>query len=163
MRIVSNTSPLINLAWVGKLDLIPQLYGSIMIPEAVWNEIVIKGEGQPGAEEVKSSSWITVKPVCNLELVQSFRQELDAGEAEAIALALENEADLLLMDERLGRETATYFGLRVLGVIGILVEAKSKGKTTQIKPALDHLQSMAGFYISASLYERILREQNESS
>jgi hypothetical protein len=66
------------------------------------------------------------------------------------------------MDERLGREIATYFGLRVVGVIGLLVEAKSKGYLTEIKPALDLLQSRAGFYVRTSLYERILRQQGEN-
>lgn len=115
MKVVSNTSPLINLAWVGQLELLHELYGVIDIPEAVWHEIVVQGAGQPGAKEVNSADWINTRAVDNKLLVLALHQELDAGEAEAIALAIEQNAGLLLMDERLGRETARYFGLNYTG------------------------------------------------
>ena len=101
--VVSNTSPLINLALIGQLDLLPQLYTQVVIPEAVWHEIVIKGAGQIGATEIQAATWVVKQPVQNNTLVQLLKQTLDAGEAEAIALALETQADLLLIDERLGR------------------------------------------------------------
>ncbi len=110
MSIVSNVSPLINLARINKLDLLPRLYDSVLIPQAVWDEVVVQGVGQPGAEEVNSASWIKRSTVVSAPLVQALRQDLDAGEAEAIALALETKAELLLMDERLGRETARHMG-----------------------------------------------------
>ena len=94
MKVVSNSSPLINLAWIDQLHLLPEFYGEILIPEAVWDEIVIQGSGQPGAKEVGNSAWITARKVKNTDLVLALRQELDAGEAEAIALALEEEAAL---------------------------------------------------------------------
>ena len=97
MKIVSNASPLINLAHIGQLDLLQQLYGQLTIPEAVWHEVVVEGAGQPGAKTVEAASWIQVQPVANRELVQALRQELDAGEAEAIALALEVKSEFLLM------------------------------------------------------------------
>lgn len=162
MNVVSNASPLINLAWIGKLNLIRQLYGQITIPQAVWDEIVVKGEGQPGAEEIRFSDWIQVQPAKNRALIRSFQQDLDSGEAEAIVLALEIEANLLLMDERIGRETATYFGLQVIGLIGVLIESKNHGYIDAVKPVLIHLRTRAGFYIKPALYQRILREQNES-
>lgn len=103
MSIVSNASPLINLARIGKLNLLRQLYGGLTIPNAVWQEVVFEGAGQPGADEVEAATWIKSQAVTNRELVRALQQELDAGEAEAIALALEIGAELLLMDERLGR------------------------------------------------------------
>jgi len=103
MSIVSNASPLINLARIGKLSLLHDLYGELIVPEAVWHEVVFVGQGQPGADEVKSASWIQRRLVMNKQLEQALRQELDAGEAEAIALAVELNAELLLMDEHLGR------------------------------------------------------------
>jgi predicted nucleic acid-binding protein len=124
MSIVSNASPLINLARIGQLDLLPQLYGELTAPDAVWREVVLEGAGQPGAEEIETASWIQVQSATNRELVQALRQELDAGEAEAIALAMEIEAEFLLMDEHLGRETALHMGVRCIGLIGVLVEAK---------------------------------------
>ncbi len=84
MKIVSNASPLINLARVGKIDLLPQLYGSLLVPEAVWHEVVVDGKGLPGADLVERCSWVTRKQVANTALVRSLRQELDPGEAEAI-------------------------------------------------------------------------------
>jgi len=94
MSIVSNASLLINLARIGKLRILKELYDELIIPEAVWHEIVVEGAGQPGADEVKAADWIKQRAVTNRGLTQALKQELDAGEAEAIALALEIEADL---------------------------------------------------------------------
>jgi len=161
MTVVSNTSPLINLAWIGQLDLLRELYGKLLIPEAVWDEIVTQGIGQPGAEEVRTATWITINAVKNAHLVLALRQELDAGEAEAIALALESGAVLLLIDERIGRETARHFGLDYTGVIGVLIEAKRRGLIDSIKPYLDRLRDVAGFRIREALYNRVLQDEGE--
>jgi predicted nucleic acid-binding protein len=163
MKIVSNASPLINLARIGQLELLQQLYGELSVPEAVWREVVLEGAGQPGAKEVETASWIRVQPAANRELVRALRQELDAGEAEAIALALEVEATFLLMDEHLGRETALHMELRCIGLIGVLVEAKRKGLIDQIRPLVDSLQDVAGFWISEALFQRVLHDEGESS
>jgi predicted nucleic acid-binding protein len=79
MKIVSNASPLINLARIGQLDLLQRLYGELTVPEAVWREVVLEGAGQPGAKEVETASWIRVQPAANRDLVRALRQELDAG------------------------------------------------------------------------------------
>ncbi len=163
MSIVSNASPLINLARIGQFDLLPRLYDIILIPQAVWDEVVVQGAGQPGAEEAGSATWITRKTVVNTQLVRALRQDLDAGEAEAIALALETEAELLLMDERLGRETARYMGLRFTGLVGLLIEAKHKGLISEVKPLLDVLRREANFRVSDALYRRVLRDEGEKS
>ena len=118
MSVVSNASPLISLARIGRLNLLHELYGQLLIPEAVWREVVVDGAGEPGAEEVAAAPWIRACAVTNTPLIAALRQELDAGEAEAITLALEAEAELLLMDERVGRETARHLGVRRIGVIG---------------------------------------------
>lgn len=95
MIVVSNTSPIVNLAVVGHLDLLQQLYDRVMIPQAVYDEIVVAGTGQPGAVEVKTFAWIETGKVADRALVASLQLELDEGEAEAIALAAKLEADLL--------------------------------------------------------------------
>jgi len=163
MSVVSNASPLISLARIGRLDLLRQLYGELLIPEAVWHEVVIEGVGQPGADEVKAATWIKTQSVTNTPLVHALRQELGPGEAEAIALTLETQAELLLMDERVGREVARHLGLRCTGLIGVLLEAKHKSVLNAVKPHLDALRNMAGFRISDALYVRVLQDEGEES
>lgn len=162
MKIVSNSSPLITLARIGRLDILLQLYSEIVIPEAVWHEVVVEGAEQPGAEAIRSAPWIVRQAVANRPLVRALQQELDAGEAEAIALAMEIGTALLLMDERLGRDTARHLGIRYTGVVGVLIEAKHKGLVQTIKPLMDALRDMAGFRVSEALYQRILQDEGES-
>ena len=161
MKVVSNASPLINLARIGQLSLLPRIFSRVWIPEAVWREVVVDGENQPGAKEIHQADWVERAVVSNQQLVRSLRQELDPGEAEAIALAVEINADWLLMDERLGRQTARHFGLGYIGLIGILKTAKQRGEIAALRPLLEQLRDLAGFRISPALYERALREMGE--
>jgi uncharacterized protein len=161
MNVVSNASPLIALIRIGQLDLLRQLYGTIVIPEAVWYEVVVEGADQAGAEAVSAASWIVRRIVTNRPLVHGLQQELDAGEAEAIVLAVETDNALLLMDERLGRDTARHFDIRYTGVVGVLVEAKHKGFVQAIQPHLDALRNLAGFRVSETLYRRVLQDEGE--
>ena len=162
MTIVSNASPLIGIARIGRLDLLHQLYGELVVSEAVWYEVVVKGAGQPGAKQIEAASWIKKAEVANKVLVQALSQELDAGEAESIALAVEVKAQVLLMDERLGRETARHLGLRYVGLIGVLIEAKHRGLVDRVAPLLAALRTQAGFHISDALYRRVLHDEGES-
>ncbi|MCA9874007.1 MAG: DUF3368 domain-containing protein [Anaerolineales bacterium] len=161
MKVVSNASPLINLARIGQLALLPRIFGRLLVPEAVWQEVVVDGQGQPGAEEIRLADWIEQTAVANRPLVHSLRQELDAGEAEAIALAIEQNADWLLMDERLGRQTAQHFGLGHIGLVGILQVAKQRGEIQALQPVLDDLRRLAGFRISSLLWDQALRDAGE--
>ena len=163
MSVVSNSSPLINLARIGRLGLLSRLYDQLTIPEAVWHEVVVQGTGQAGAYEIEQASWIQVQPVTNRALVRALRYELDAGEAQAIELVLKIDAEFVLMDEHLGRETASHMGIRSIGVIGALVEAKRKGVIDCVHPLLDALRDLAGFWISETLYQRVLQDQGESA
>lgn len=160
MIVVSDASALINLARIGELNLLHRLYSELLIPHAVWQEVVVEGAGQPGAKEARTSSWIETRDVSNEHLVRALRQDWDAGEAEAIAL--EVGADLLLMDERLARETAQHLGVRYVGLIGVLSAAKRKGLIGAIKPHLDRLRDEAGFRVSDALYARVLQDEEES-
>jgi predicted nucleic acid-binding protein len=161
MIFVSNASPLVNLARIGRLELLQELFGEVCLPDAVWAEVVVAGEGQPGARLLAQARWVARRQVQNHSLVQVLRQELDAGEAEAIVLALELKADLLLMDERLGRETAQHLGLKPIGVIGVLIEAKRRGVLPEVRPLLDTLRDQAGFRVSERLYARVLVDIGE--
>ena len=124
MIVVSDSSPLIALADVGQLRLLHELFSTVLIPEAVYQEIVVQGAGRTGAEAVQAAAWIEQRSVANTGLADVLKLELDEGEAEAIALALESGADLVLLDERRGRQRAARLGLRVTGVLGVLLEAK---------------------------------------
>jgi len=162
VSIVSNSSVLINLALIGRLELLRELYTELTIPEAVWHEVVVEGAGQAGADTVKDATWIKTIAVTNKELVRALQEELDAGEAEAIALAQEIGAELLIMDDHMGRQTAHHLGLRYSGLIGVLIESKHKGLINSVKPLLDKLREVAGFRVSQALYLRVLQDEGES-
>lgn len=162
MIVVSNTSPLTNLAAIGQFEILHRLYASLRIPEGVWLELNAEGQAWPGRDQVAGADWIERHVVQNESLVLALRRDLDQGEAESIALALEQNADLLLLDEREGRHAAHRLGLQVVGVVGILLEAKARHLIGKIQPHLDALRQTAGFYLSDSLYKHALALANES-
>ena len=106
MIVVSDTSPITNLAAIARVDLLQQLYEKVVIPSAVYRELTMAGEEIPGSREVQTFDWITVRSVSNSEFVVALQNQLDEGEAEAIALAIELKAEWLLIDEELGRRVA---------------------------------------------------------
>lgn len=161
MVIVSDTSPLINLAIIGHLDLIPRLFQSVILPQSVFDEIVTAGAGLPGADEIRQADWVEVKSCQNQSLMQTLMQELDPGESEAIVLALEIHADLILMDEDLGRKKALRYHLQPLGILGILLKAKQTGLIVAVKPLLDSLIAKARFFVHQKLYEDVLQLAGE--
>ncbi|MEZ4527370.1 MAG: DUF3368 domain-containing protein [Desulfobacterales bacterium] len=161
MIIVSNTSPIINLAAISQIELLKHLYGKIIIPHAVFEEIAIIGAGQAGSEEVKTSDWIETRQLNNRVMADSLESELDPGEAEAIALALEIKADIILMDERRGRQACSRSGLKCLGLLGILTDAKNKNLLHAVKPLMDCLMKDAGFWIDQKLYAYVLQTVSE--
>ena len=103
-----------------------------------------------------SLSWIETRQAANNILVRSLLLELHPGEAEAIALAVEMKADILLIDERRSREVASRLKLRVVGLLGSLVEAKRRGLVQEVKPVLDDLIAKAGFWVGKELYALVL-------
>ncbi|AGK61254.1 putative nucleic acid-binding protein, contains PIN domain [Archaeoglobus sulfaticallidus PM70-1] len=127
MIVVSNSSPLITLAKIGKLSTLKELFGEIIIPKAVWVEVVEKGRGKPGAEEVEKAEWIKVIEVKDRLGVEILRSEIETGEAEAIVLAKVLDADLLLMDEKIPRLIAKSLNIKVAGSLAVIYIAKKKG------------------------------------
>lgn len=111
MIVVSNTSPIMNLSVVGHLPVLERLYGKVLIPDAVSSELLAIASNTDGLAEFQSYLWIEKHNLRNRLLAESLRLELDNGEAEAIALAVESGAGLLLIDERRGRNVAARFGL----------------------------------------------------
>lgn len=159
---VSNSTPLIHLAKLNQLALLPAFFGKIMIPQAVFNECVTAGEGYEDAALIAEADWLTVKTVTNTHLVTSLKAELDQGEAEAIALALEQHATVLLLDDSEARDKARLYGITHTGTIGILLKAKKAGQLVILKDALDALQA-TGFWLNPHLYQRLLQEAGEAN
>ncbi len=162
MIVVSDTSALSALFLVGQLDLLPFLYGKVVIPPAVMREI-IELEIQFGHDlsSLKNASWLSVIPVSDVKKVHAYQQILDEGESEAIVLVLEISADLLLIDEIRGRKVAQSEGIPHTGVLGVLLSAKSKGLLSAIRPILDNLRMEANFRISQKLYDFVLIQAGE--
>jgi uncharacterized protein len=160
--VVSNTSPIFYLSAIGHLDLLRQLYDEIAIPVAVFNEITDTGNTDASAAVVPTLNWITTRAVGDRAFVNALGAELDRGEAEAIALSVELNADRLLIDERLGRAVAMRIGLQVTGVLGILIAAKRNNLIQEVKPLLDALIDRVGFWIDARLYAEVLQAVDES-
>lgn len=154
--VVSNASPLINLARVGYFDLLVAFYRQIVIRQAVYEEIVVRGEGREGSREVRAADWVTVQVPQDDLAVRALAAELGTGEASAIVLAQELGASLLLIDEIRGRRIAQQLGLQVRGTLGILARAKREGRLSSLREALDLLRAR-GTWIDQALYEEILR------
>lgn len=154
MTVVSNTSPLTNLAAVGHFALLQQLYEHLHIPEAVARELSAVPPERSGYVAVAETPWLLVRPVRNRAFVRYLRLELGPGESEAIALGRELKSDLLLIDERKGSEPAIRSGLRVTGLLGVLLQAKQRDLIVAVRPILDELIQDTGFWVSDRLYER---------
>jgi len=159
--VVSDTSPILNLARVRRLDILPSLYGQVLIPSAVFNELARAKNVVSREIELALNSWLTVGTVKNQELVLQLCRNIDAGESEAIVLALERQASLLLVDEKLGREAAKRLGLHVTGLLGVLLEAKRARLIECVKPVLDELISEARFWVTPELYREVLTTVGE--
>ncbi len=158
--VISDSSLLIHLSQIGCLNILKELFGKILIPPAVYREVVIDGLERPGSREVKEASWIKVVEVRNVHLKRILQLSLDEGEAETIVLALEINADRVLLDDREARLQAKRLGLRVTGTLGVLLRAKKLGLVGGLKEELNKLREF-GFRISKDLEEDILKAAGE--
>ena len=153
--VVSDASPIINLAAVSRLPLLQELFGSILVPPSVWTEVM-------AGEQFALPDWVELRSPANQPLVSSLCAELDRGEAEAIALAAEIAAGLVLIDEKKGRAVARRLGLCPLGLLGVLTESKARGLIPEVKPLLNLMVRKAGFRITEALYRQVLQSVGEA-
>ncbi len=161
MIVVSDTTPLIGLASIGRFELLRELFREIYIPQAVYDEAVVFGREKGGAErEVARAKWVKVKEVKDRLAVEVLLDELDLGEAETIVLAREINADWVLMDEKKGRRKLEQLGLQKIGTIGILLKAKEMGYVEMLRPELKRLREK-GFSISQHVIDAVLERANE--
>jgi hypothetical protein len=157
--IIADSGPLISLARIARLSLLHGLFGVVRIPGAVMREVTQGfAEGRPGAAEVRAATWIEVVQVSEAATA-GYSLLVDAGEAEAIALA-KSEGGLLLMDDDRGRRLALRLGLAVKGTLGILVLAKRRGHIDHVRPLLDALLQN-GIRVSQQLVDATLHEVGE--
>ncbi|WP_258083772.1 DUF3368 domain-containing protein [Thermococcus thermotolerans] len=150
MIVVSNTSPLIGLSNIGKLEILRELFGEVFVPPAVVREF---GETLP--------EWVVVKHPGDRPLVTALSKLLGDDESEAMALALELGADFLILDDLKARKIAKELGINVIGTAGILLLAKKRGVVEEVKPLLRELVEK-GFRIADSVIEVILRAAGEN-
>ncbi len=153
MIVISDTSPLTALFSVGAADLLVQLFGEVVIPEAVEMELRRSHPTLP--------PWLRVAAIKNKEKAGSYMKLVDKGEAEAIALAEEMQADHLLMDERKGRRLAQRQGLPVVGLLGVVLMAKRMALIPSARSMLLRLDQEAGVFLAAELKETALRTVGE--
>ncbi len=155
MIIISDTTPISELAKVNHLDLLPKIFGEVIIPQGVFQELQ---EGQhPAATLVKDLSWLKVCVVQNRQEVEMLQQlfKLDLGESEAIVLAEEMGAVQLLIDEKAARKVALARKLPLIGTVGVLLLAKRRGLLYSVKEILDEMEKQ-GMRISTRLFEQVL-------
>jgi predicted nucleic acid-binding protein len=141
MIVISDTTPILSLIKIDRLKILEELYKKIIIPKAVYDELIINIDYQDEIDIIKRCTFIQIENVEeNLSVVLLQRElKLDRGESEAIVLAKNINADLIIIDERKARRIAKDVGLKVTGTLGILVEAKQQGLIKELKSLLDEL------------------------
>ena len=153
MIVVSDTSPITTLIQIGKVDLLHKLYGEVLIPEAVRAELSASHQSLP--------EFFQCVPAADRGEVKRLLAELDPGEAEAIVLAKERHADLLLIDENEGRNVATREGLRFIGLVSVLVESKLEGFIPSLRDVLREIETETKFFISVEIKNLALKRAGE--
>lgn len=158
--IISDTSPIRALHHLQLMPLLQTLYGQVIIPQTVADELTRAGK-HFGPLDIQQFPFLTARTATDRARVTLLEQTLDPGEAEAIALAIELSADLILIDELEGRKTAQSLGLNLTGVLGILIEAKSKGLVPALRPLVDSLRIGLDFHLNPKFVEDTLKRVGE--
>ena len=159
MIVISDTTPIISLIKINKLELIQKLFEKVTIPQAVYYELVSNPRFASEASIVYNSSYISIVKIDNQKKVEELKYNsgLDTGESEAIVCSKLVKADLLLMDEQKGRTVARNLGLSITGTIGILIQSFKEGFISK-KEIIESIKILkeSGRYISEALYLRLI-------
>lgn len=158
-KIISNTTPILSLLKIGKLHLLKELYGNIIVPMAVFQEIE-RGKEKPYYQNLTLLDWIDIQGIKNHD-ARAYFIDLDEGEAEVLILAKEQNAELVIMDEILGRRYAQQLEFNLTGTIGILLKAKEKGLIKSLKALLTELTEK-GTWLSPKLISKAIKLANEA-
>lgn len=158
MTVVSDTSSISNLLQIGLIDLLHILFGEITITPAVQRELYALPEQE---KQIGQLDWIKVQMPQNQTMVSELMKELDLGESESIVLALEEKARYLIIDEYRGRIIAEDYGIKIVGILGILILAKQQGEITSVKSSIQKLTEV-GFRLDNKLIDRVLKSLGEN-
>ena len=159
MVVISDTSPLVCLVHLNKLDLLDKLFKNVLIPDSLYNELFFSKIIDK--DFLQKNSFIKIKNPKDTSLVKNLMQQLDIGEAEAIVLSIEEKPDFLIIDEAFGREIALSYNLSIKGTLGIFLLAKERNFVSEIKPLINILQQEINFRINPSLLQLVLQQANE--
>src|SRR5918992_2705088 len=157
---ISNTSPLLYLHQVSQLELLYKLYGRVLIPPAVREEVIIGAERGIATPNVDQIPWLEIRTPVDMTLLPMVT-DLGVGEAEAIALALASPKHLLILDDALGRRIARLCELTYTGTLGVLVRAKHRGHLAAVQPVLEALRDRTSMRLTRDLIDWVLREAGE--
>lgn len=144
------------------LEVLADLFGSVLVPPAVAAELK-RASGNLPRIDIGEYAFIQVQTPLDRLKCAELQKILDPGESEALTLAIELQAEAVLIDEAAGREWAIRLGLSPVGVLGILLKAKGRGNITEIRPFIDELRDELNFFISQDLYAGVLRLANEAT
>jgi len=157
MIVVCDTSTISNLLQIGLIEVLHNIFGQLIIPPAVKRELY----RLPSQEiAIANIDWISTKAPRDQKMILNLLEDLDLGEAESITLAYEDKADYLLMDEYKGREIASIYGLKVVGILGILIKAKQMGEIRSVKSKINDLIDI-GFRLNRELIKKVLKDIGE--
>ena len=161
MIVISDASPIVAFFELQLLELLPNLFTEVIVPEAVYKELLTLAPYYETLTPITEASWLRIIQVIDKNEVEQLREYIDAGEAEAIILYRQMNADLLLIDERAGRLVAKEMGIEAIGTLGILRQAKLNGLLPELKPAIEQLRGRLKFRLSDSLIEQVLKSVGE--
>jgi len=163
MRAVSNTSPISSLASIGRLSLLRTQFSEVWLPPTVLKELSAHPSSEALAEiqTAISAKWMQSSALQNSRLFDVLCQHLHAGEAEAITLAVQMNADIVLIDEREGRQLAVRAGLQVTGTLGVLLRVKLHGEIRDLGKEIQALRTKANFFVAQNLEAQILAAGGE--
>lgn len=158
--VVSDTSPIRALNHLGILDVLGRLHGRAYVPTEVADELR-KATRRFAPFDPSDIPFLTVLSPIDQPKVIQLEKRLDRGEAAALVLAIEQKADLVLIDERLGRQVAREMGLSVIGVLGVLLQAKKCSLVMDLRPLIERLQRELDFYLAPAVVPEILKRAGE--
>ncbi|MBN1933129.1 MAG: DUF3368 domain-containing protein [Anaerolineae bacterium] len=157
---VVDTSPLIFMSRLGRLNLLQSGADQVVIPQAVFDEIQVRPDEAARQIEQATLSWLTVKQVDDLDAVDLLRADLDRGEAEVIVLAKKLGADWVIIDDLDARRFARRVGLNLVGTVGLLLAARLRGEITSLRGEIERLEQL-GFRVAPSLANAMLEAAQE--